>query len=650
MVEDDPEDRQLFRMALERGGLRPEIVECRRAEEALGQLEDGGVFDLLVADHQLPGMQGLELCRHLLETTEPAFAIVLLTGAGSEDVAIQALKAGVHEYIIKGSLGYLELLPIELTEAVQRFVDQRERRRAEEALRVSEARLRQVIDLVPHMIFAKDAEGRFRLANRAMADTLGRPVEEIVGRRLDELHGSQKEVEALLELDRAVLWGDSPQEVAEHALTRATGEKRLLETVTLPFAVSGSSAPAVLGISIDITEARRAEEERLRMEAKLLESQRFDSLSRLAGGVAHDFNNLLMGILGNASLALMELAPDHSLRHLVEPIEESAQRAADLSEKLRAFAGGGVMQLGPIDLAGVAAEVARLHQTTMPNTIELDVDLPDVLPAVEADPSQIRQVISNLIANATEALEQHRGQITLRLRHLFCDTTDLAGATVGATLEPGDHVLLEVADTGRGMSVEMRKRIFDPFYTVDFAGRGLGLAAVLGIVRSHRGAIEVESTPGRGSLFRIYFPASERPALTSSSSARAEPWWHGEGTVLVVDDEEIVRTVACRILERAGFETVAAENGQIALDLFDHHGDAIDAVLLDIKMPVLDGAETLPELRRRRPGLPVVMASGYSEREVADRLSTTEALAVLPKPYRAWQLLAAMKGVLDPSS
>ena len=646
LVEDVPEDRKLFEIALRRGGVETEIHACRRAEEALDTLAGSADYDLVVTDHQLPGMDGLELCERLLAGGETPYAVVLLTGAGSESVAVKALKAGVHEYVAKGSVGYLDLLPVALPEAVSRHQAHFARRRAEEALRLSETRLRQVIDLVPHQIFAKDESGRFLLANRALSERLGRPVEEILGRRLDELHPHPKEIDPLLELEQGIFEETTEPQAIEHPWTDRDGEEGILRTEVLPFAVSGSSRPAVLGISIDVTEERKAEEKRRRVETRLLEAQRMESLSRLAGGVAHDFNNVLMGILGNASLALMELAPGAHLRRLVEPIEKSAQRAAELSGKLRTYAGGGMLRLEPLDFSALVDETARLLQTSMSARIDLDLDLTDGLPSVDADPSQLQQAISHLITNATEALEGEPGKVSIRTGTWSLEEGETRPVLLGKELDPGRYVVLEVADDGRGMDEAMRSRIFDPFYTTDFASRGLGLAAVLGIVRSHGGTIEVESELGEGSVFRVFLPASQRTPVVSSLPSHDTGWWQGEGTVLVVDDEDTVRKVARRILERAGFETLGACHGREAIEILNEDPERITAVLLDLRMPVMDGAETLPALRFLRPNIPVVVASGYSEHEIADRVSGEASTAVLAKPYRATQLLDAMRQVM----
>lgn len=653
LVEDDRHDIRLFRLALERAKLACEITECQRAEDALELLvpSDGEPtdveFDLVVADHQLPGMNGLEFFDELSRRGARPCALALLTGAGSEDVAITALKSGVHEYITKDNRGYLEMLPVALPEAVRRFREQVARQEAEEALRLSEARLRQVIDLVPHKIYARDAEGRFLLANEAVASSLGTTVEEVVGGDLRDLHAVPEEVERMLSDDREVLDRGEGKNLRE-VVTDHGGEARPHDTVKLPFVASGDDGPAVVGISIDITEAQRAEEERRQLQARILQSQKMESLATLAGGVAHELNNALMGILGNASLALMDLGDDAPMREVIVPIEEAAQRAADLAEKLRAFAGGGMPTIDPIDPSELVRETVRLQQVSLPACVVIELDVAPGSSAVEADAGQLQQVVTNLVANAVEALGDDGGTIEVSTGVTHCDRDTLDEATLGVDLPVGEYVYIEVADNGRGMDAATREHIFDPFFTSNFTGRGLGLAAVLGIVRTHRGAIRSSSQVGEGATFRVFLPAADPSILgTSREVPGIEDGWRGQGTVLVVDDELVVRDVARRILERVGFEVLLAANGQEAKALAEDEDQALVAVILDAQMPLMDGFETLEVLRNARPDVPVIMASGYSEHRGVESSDSLGPASNLRKPYSALQLMAAMKQVLE---
>jgi len=376
------------------------------------------------------------------------------------------------------------------------------------------------------------------------------------------------------------------------------------------------------------------------------ETQKLESLGVLAGGIAHDFNNLLMGVLGNANLIRLELPPESPILESMEHIETAALRAAELTKQMLAYSGKGRFVVQALDLSRVVKEMAHLLGTVVSKKAMVQLHVAEDLPSVEADATQIRQVVMNLITNASDALGDEPGVITLTTGTVYADRAYLASTLFDEGLEPGDYVFVEVADTGVGMTAETRAKIFDPFFTTKFTGRGLGLAAVHGIVRGHRGAIRLHTEPGRGTTFRILLPASPAPAAAEEDGADTMPGEILGGTVLVVDDEETVRRAASRMLGRIGFRAVTACNGREAIDWLDRSHESIQAVLLDMMMPELSGEDTCREIRRRYPTLPIVLSSGYNELDATGAFLDQGLAAFIQKPYRLAELRATLLRVL----
>jgi PAS domain S-box-containing protein len=400
----------------------------------------------------------------------------------------------------------------------------------------------------------------------------------------------------------------------------------------------------------DSTERVRTEVARRQWEAQLQHTQRLESLGVLAGGIAHDFNNLLMGVLGSAELALVHLPQDTPARADVDQIVMAAHRAADLTGQMLAYSGRGTFRVQPILLAALIREMEPLLRASLPKTCALDFHLGESLPAVEADATQLRQVVMNLVLNAGEAIGDAAGVITVRVAVRECDRAYLAGGVLDKEIPEGPYVSLEVTDTGCGMSGETQARMFEPFFTTKFTGRGLGLAAVLGIIRGHHGAILVTSEPGRGTRIEALFPPTKRPVIAPQVSAPVPPAWRGEGTILVVDDEAHVRAVAALALEKSRFTVLTAANGNEAVAVFREHAKTVRAVLLDLTMPHMDGAATVNELRLIKPDVRVVLSSGYTEEDATRHFTDRELIGFLKKPYALKDLLAAVRGALEPTN
>jgi len=386
--------------------------------------------------------------------------------------------------------------------------------------------------------------------------------------------------------------------------------------------------------------------ERKRFNERLQQTQKLESLGVLAGGIAHDFNNLLTGIMANASMILEDLPTGSPLNGEVQKVVEATERAAILTRQLLAYAGKAKFVIEPLSLSEAVRKIAKLIRSSLPKTVELRLDLQPELPAIDADPAQIQQLVMNLVINGAEAIgEEKPGTVVVTTAVKDVDATYLQQTFGSGDIAPGRYVLLEVDDTGSGMDEATLSRIFDPFFTTKFAGRGLGLAAVMGIVRGHKGGLRVYSVPGKGSSFKVLLPAST--SVPSSREAAATTLdLRGSGTILVIDDEEFVRQIAKSALTRYGYSVITAQNGQEGIELLQKSGDSVSLVLLDMTMPVMSGEDTLTKLRTMRPGLPVIFCSGYHEANVERRYADQELAGFIQKPFTAAYLAEQIKAAL----
>jgi two-component system, cell cycle sensor histidine kinase and response regulator CckA len=432
----------------------------------------------------------------------------------------------------------------------------------------------------------------------------------------------------------------------EWEIARSDGTKRVV-TISTSIVRKNGGETHVLALIQDLTERKKAEEERLKLEAQMQRAQKLESLGILAGGIAHDFNNLLTAILGHASLATLELPPESGVRPSLKAIEDASRRAADLCRQMLAYAGMGRFVMEPINLSVLIQEFIHLLQVSISKKVTLRCHLDPDLPAIDADATQVRQVIMNLVINASEAIGNNEGFVSITTGRIQCDEAYLRESHAAETPYPGSYVFVEVDDTGCGMDADTRTRIFDPFFTSKFTGRGLGLAAVLGIVRSHKGAIKVESEVGKGTRFTVLFPASNaKPKILPANKPEL---LQGSGLILLVDDEDQVRKVGQAILERCGFQAIIARNGLEAIDIYRERASEISCVLLDLTMPQMDGEQTYRELRRIRDDVRVILASGYSEQEINRRFRGQGLAGFIAKPFDASELSAMLRRILNPA-
>lgn len=388
----------------------------------------------------------------------------------------------------------------------------------------------------------------------------------------------------------------------------------------------------ILSITRDITAMKKAEEERLRFEKQMIQTQKFESLGVLAGGVAHDFNNLLAAIMGHSELAKRRLPAESPILGNLRQIEQGAERAADLAKQMLAYSGRGKFVTTTIDLNLLLEEMLHMMKVSISKKAVLRLNPYTPLPAIEVDATQLRQIIMNLVINASEAIGNKSGVITLSTGCMDCDQSYLKNVWLNENLKDGLYVYLEVADTGCGMDQETMAKLFDPFFTTKFTGRGLGMSAVMGIVRGHKGAIKVYSEPDKGTTFKILLPASEKPAEIFNGVTE-DDGWKGSGKVLLVDDEESVRGIGLEMLKELGFNPITAIHGLDALQVYKDNPDII-LVIMDLTMPKMDGEQCYRELRKLCPDIKVIMSSGYNDLEVSQRFVGKGIAGFVQKPYK----------------
>jgi PAS domain S-box-containing protein len=524
-----------------------------------------------------------------------------------------------------------------------------ERKKAEEALLQKEEFIRALLDTSRDWIWAIDLHGVHTYSNPAIRTILGYDVDEVVGRTSFALMHEEDRHRVEAEVRRAI----STRRGWSNLVVRwrhKDGGYRFLESNSVPVLDAGGLVTGFRGVDRDISERTLAEAERMEMERRLLHAQKLESLGVLAGGIAHDFNNLLMAISGNLDLALLDSSSPSGGRPHIEHALQATRRAVDLTRQMLAYSGKASFVIAPMDINNIVRENSNLFRTTISRNVRIDLELTEADSTIEADPGQVQQVIMNLITNASEAIGENAGVIRLCTGVEEFDDAYLNESRLSEKPPAGRYAYVEVSDTGSGMDDETRHRLFDPFFSTKFIGRGLGMSTVLGIVRGHRGAIMVQSAIGQGSTIRVLFPALEAAirAPTPDSVGHPLPSAEGslQGTVLVVDDEEGVRDVCVAFVQRLGLRAMAAADGAEGLALFTRHKDEIGCILLDLTMPQMDGISTFREIRRLRPDVPVLLCSGYDEQEATHHFAGEGLTGFIQKPFGLQDLRNKLEPVL----
>jgi two-component system, cell cycle sensor histidine kinase and response regulator CckA len=519
------------------------------------------------------------------------------------------------------------------------------RSKAKELLRETEEQYRRLFETAKDGIAILHGKtGAIEDVNPFLLELMGYRREELLSKRLWEI-GLFCDMEASksafreLQAKGYVRYDNLP-------LKTPTGKQIDVEFVSNVYRVGNRK---VIQCNIrDISARRRAEEEsELFQREQIRETQKLESLGVLAGSIAHDFNNLLVSILGHADLASSEAPAGSPLSENIRAIEKAGRWAADLCSQLLTYSSKGRFQVQPLDLAAIVSDMTSLLAVSVSKKTILRYTFAAGLPSIAADAAQMRQLVMNLVINASEAIGNAPGVISVRIGSMTCDREYLLETWHGEKLSEGRYVYFEVSDTGCGMSAETQRRMFEPFFTTKFAGRGLGLATAQGIIWGHRGAIRVYSELGTGSTFRVLFPAVDTLSEITPAEKSEEKEWRGHGTILLVDDEEGVRTVTSCMLKTAGFAVLMAEDGGRAVEMFKKHAGDIVGVVLDLTMPVMDGVQTFRQLRHIRKDVRVLLASGYNEQQLAIQFSGKGFAGFMHKPFQRKTLVTHLRNLLD---
>jgi len=510
-----------------------------------------------------------------------------------------------------------------------------ERKQVEAALRESEERLRLLTENLREATWLTDWKTkRVLYISPAYEHIWGRTCESLYSTPrswADAIHPDDREQAVRAFLEQA----EHGRYEVEYRIVRPDGELRWIYDRAFPIRDEAGQVVLMAGVSDDVTARKNT-------ERAMLQVQKLESLGLLAGGIAHDFNNLLVGMLGFADLAGRHVEPSSAVGGYLSQIGKAASSAADLCNQLLAYAGKASFVVGPVDLNSICRDTIDLLSVSIPKKVELTLELDPELPSIEADATQMRQIIMNLARNASESIAGGRGSIRVRTGALDVDEAYLRSCHAHKGLAGGRFVFLEVTDSGCGMDDDTKTRLFDPFFSTKFAGRGLGMAALLGIVRGHRGAIRVDSELGKGTTMRVLFPASPRP-VPALDTVERDDQSSFEGAVLVVDDDEVVGLFVRSALESAGMRVLMATGARQGIELFKQHASEIEVVLLDCIMPEANGHQVFGELQRWNAEVPVVLTSGNTEQDALAEFEGSRPAAFIKKPYLAADLVSTLR-------
>jgi PAS domain S-box-containing protein len=644
IIDDDALDREVYKRYLRETANRSfTFAEEATGKAGLDRLKHSPTpTDCLLLDFNLPDMNGLQLLEALKNGSAMCpLPVVMLTAARDERVAVEAMKSGVMDYVPKGP-ATAESLSRAIDNAIEKFRMHRELDHRQHALEASEKRYRGLVEAIPQIVWTAGPDGKLEYVNSKWFEYLGVSLDHLNGLGWSAILNGE-DLRRFSESWTAGLKSGEPFEF-EHRLPQPDGTVlRWYLSRAVPMRDDAGRLTKWFGTSTDI-------EDRKKTESAVLSKQKLESLGLLAGGIAHDFNNLLVGILGGASFAAETLPPSHPMQATLQGIVTAGERAAHLTRQMLAYAGKGRFFIEQIDIGELVRSTCDLIKASIPKHVTLSLDLCRRLPFVEADSSQMQQIVMNLVLNAAEATtDAARGTVAIKTDLVLLDEAAIARIEcVSGSLVAGPYVLFQVQDNGCGMDAETQARIFDPFFTTKFTGRGLGLSAVQGILRTHKGAIELTSLPGQGSTFKVYLPTS--PKARIESALATETATRGAGTILIVDDEEIVLVTAKASLERAGFKVLTADKGEKAIGmLLSTATPPISLVLLDMGMPDMNGKQVMQQIRELGLQVPVLICSGYSEDAVFREFSGLDIAGFAQKPFTSRQIAAKVSGILSAS-
>ena len=630
ILEDSENDLILMLRALKKAGIDPVY---RHAETEAG-IHDAlkEQWDIVIADYQLQGFTGLDALQ-IVRKYDENVPFLLVSRTIGDERAVEAMQLGVQDYVLKENL--IRLAP-SVRRAIREAECRRHRRIAEDALLERTRQLQAIVDTTPDFIVRFDRDLHYLFANRALCEALGIPYEEIIGKTNKELEMDPAVVDNWDKNLRSVFETGQPRRMA--FTIKTAGGTHYYETLIAPEIVKDSKVQTLICNTRDLTRE-------VHLQAQLRQAQKMEAIGQLAGGVAHDFNNLLQVIGGNVEMALEDADSESPLLDNLREISRAADRATNLVRQLLIFSRRDEIERQELNLAEHLPGLIKLIRRVIGESIELSFHVEDNIGNIFADPGQVEQVVMNLSINSRDAMPTG-GSLNIELRNrAFGETTTDEKSPV----RPGEYVCLRVADTGGGIPEEIRERVFEPFFTTKEIGNGtgLGLATVYGIAERHSGFVNVQSQPGCGAAFEIYFPIhiaeNDAPEATEQPSALRA----GAGQcVLLAEDDDYVRRLARTILERGGYEVIEAKDGAEAIALFEETPGVFDIAVIDVVMPKKNGDQVYSAIRDIRSHLPVLFTTGYSNEAIEERHLPKGQVHLISKPYAPKKLLALVERML----
>jgi PAS domain S-box-containing protein len=511
------------------------------------------------------------------------------------------------------------------------------------SLRESEAHLRTLIDTIPDLVWLKDPDGVYLSCNSKFEHFFGAKESDIVD-KTDYEFVDKELADFFREKDKAVMDAKKPILNEEEIRYADDGHREVLETIKTPMYNSEGKLIGVLGIARDITERKKAEEEKTKLKSQLQQAQKMESIGTLTGGIAHDFNNILGIIVGNTGLALDDIPKWNSAYSSLEEIKKASLRAKNIVKQLLSFSRKTDQKLQPIQIALVIKDALKFLRSTIPTTINIHRNIQATDETILANPTQINQIIMNLCINASHAMEQTGGDLTIAVEKIALDDNS---ARDYPGLKRGNHVKIMISDTGPGIDPEIINQIFDPYFTTKEVGKGsgMGLAVVHGIVKSHSGAITVDSNPGKGAEFIMLFPLTTEKPMVEDKTTQDIPG--GDETILFVDDEKSIVKMVQRMFERLGYKVETATTPQEALERFSLNPEHFDLVITDMTMPQMTGVKLSEKLRNIRKDIPIIVCTGYSTLVDEEKAKELGLAAFIMKPINMLETAQAIRKILD---
>jgi signal transduction histidine kinase len=623
-LEDNPVDAMVIQSHLAASDLNFEILQLETEVDYLSAIENE-TFALILADYTLPPFDGLTALRIAREKC-PDTPFIILSGTIGDDLAVETLKNGATDYVLKSCLG--RLLPV-VTRAIQESEDRLARRQAKKALRDAEEQMRFTVARIPALVWTTDRELRFTSLQGAGLVTGGWNA-AMIGQSMINPAAPQNDITLAKEHLAALAGNNVTYDVS------LNGKDHQVHVA--PLTNSDGEIIGCIGLAVDVTE-------RNALEMQMRQAQKMEAVGQLAGGIAHDFNNLLTVITGYSDLTLLRLDPSDPLRDNIDEVNKACDRAAGLTRHLLAFSRKQVLKPEVLNLNDTVSEMSRMLLPLIGENVDLAIELSPDLWQVKADSGQIEQILANLAVNAKDAMLLG-GKLAIKTCNIFLDEEIVRRYE---SVQSGPHVLLTMSDTGHGMNPETVSRVFEPFFTTKEVGKGsgLGLSTVYGIVKQSGGYISIDSEVGRGTTFKIYLPRVDEEVGAMEVSPRPSALLPGRETVLVVEDDNQVRSVAAMVLEISGYDVLTAANGGEALLLCEQFKSKIDLLLTDMIMPGMGGQELSKRLLRLRPGTRVVYMSGYSENANIHHGVIEEGSDFIEKPFSPEVLTRRIREVLD---